>query len=73
MKDRVTMYRGDLYTRINFLSEGILEHFDLPSLKQSQAYDKLCKIWAVMGKYHCMILNMIVLGNMSSKETSQKL
>ncbi|CAI3959818.1 unnamed protein product [Commensalibacter communis] len=73
MKGRVTMYRGDLYARINFLSEGILEHFDGPSLKQSQAYDKLFKIWAAMDKYHCMILSVIVLGNITSKEISQKL
>lgn len=64
---------GDLYARVNFLSDSKSGYRNSPTLKQSAAYDKLFKIWDVMGKYHRMILNMIVLGNMSTKEISQTL
>lgn len=64
---------GDLYAKVNLLSNGIYGAYDGPTLKQSKAYDKLFKIWGVMGKYHRMILNMIVLGNMSTKEISERL
>ncbi|OUI77805.1 hypothetical protein HK18_01330 [Commensalibacter intestini] len=63
---------GDLYAKINLLKEGIHGHYDGPTLKQSEAYDKLFKIWEEMGRYHRDILNMIVLGNMSTKEISER-
>lgn len=64
---------GDLYSKINFLSEGIHGHYDGPSSKHGEAYGKLFKIWWFMGKYHRMLLNMIVLGNMGAKQISEKL
>lgn len=64
---------GDLYAKINLLKEGIHGHYDGPTLKQSEAYDKLFKIWKDMGRYHRGLLNMIVLGNMGSKQISEKL
>lgn len=64
---------GDLYAKINLLKEGIHGHYDGPTLKQSEAYDKLFKIWTEMGRYHRGLLNMIVLRNMGSKQISEKL
>lgn len=61
---------GDLYARINLLREGSSEGWE-PSLAQHEAYEKLFKIWKDIGIYHRGILNMIVLGNMSTKEISQ--
>ena len=64
---------GDLYSKVNLLSDGIHGHYDGPTLKQSEAYDKLFKVWGATGKYHRDLLNMIVLGNMGSKQISQRL
>ncbi|MDI2091606.1 hypothetical protein [Commensalibacter oyaizuii] len=64
---------GDLYSKANLLSDGIRGCYNGPTLGQSIAYSKLFKIWTVMGKYHRTILNMIVLGNMGTKEISKKL
>ncbi|CAI3932306.1 MULTISPECIES: hypothetical protein [Commensalibacter] len=61
---------GDLYARINLLREGNSGHWE-PSAAQHEAYEKLFKIWNEIGRYHRSILNMIVLGNMSTKEISQ--
>lgn len=61
---------GDLYARINLLREGNSGHWE-PSAAQHEAYEKLFKIWGEIGRYHRRILNMIVLGNMSTKEISQ--
>ncbi|CAI3953749.1 unnamed protein product [Commensalibacter communis] len=64
---------GDLYARANYLFSTSSRNNWEPSTTQSDAYDKLFKIWKEMGRYHRDILNMIVLGNMSTKEISQKL
>lgn len=61
---------GDLYARINLMKEGNGGSWE-PSVAQHEAYDKLFKIWNEIGRYHRNILNMIVLGNMSTKEISQ--
>lgn len=61
---------GDLYARINLMKEGHSGGWE-PSAAQHEAYEKLFKIWNEIGRYHRGILNMIVLGNMSTKEISQ--
>lgn len=61
---------GDLYARINLLKTSSVGRWE-PSPVQHEAYDKLFKIWSEIGRYHRNILNMIVLGNMSTKEISQ--
>ncbi|MDI2091665.1 hypothetical protein [Commensalibacter oyaizuii] len=60
---------GDLYARINLLKEG-RGNWE-PSSSQHEAYDKLFRIWKSMGRYHREIIDMIVLGNIGTKEISK--
>ncbi|CAI3952374.1 unnamed protein product [Commensalibacter communis] len=61
---------GDLYAKMNFMRDGVGCSWE-PSAAQHEAYEKLFKLWNEIGRYHKEILNMIVLGNMSTKDISQ--
>ncbi len=64
-----------IYARIsNWFKEGSIgcKNWE-PTPIQREAYDKLLRVWEKIGRYHRDILNMIILGNMSSKEISLKL
>lgn len=64
-----------VYARIStWLKEGKTHHNNWePSPSQHEAYGKLFRIWQELGRYHRDILNMIILGNMKTKELAEKM
>lgn len=56
----------------NWLKEGKTTNANWgPRPAQHEAYNKLLYLWQELGQYHRNILNMIILGNMNSKEISK--
>lgn len=44
-----------------------------PSKYQHEAFKELFEVWQKLGKFHVIILNMIILGNMNNNDLSKKL